>query len=234
MAVDSTPGAPPVPQPQTQDPDAFQTTIYIAHIPWVCHLLFSLSLLCERITFFLSFTLTRTQWTSEQEVQEAVEKFGEVKSCVIGECRSNGKSRGFAKVTFAHPGCACVAKKELDGSTSVFADAEKPLLVAYPKSTVSMPAPGMPTAPGMPMPAPGAPVVPPAAMAAMNKMFMNQMPPMPGMQMPPMNMPMPPMGMQMPPMGMPMPGMNMVVPGAPAPAPSGDGGASLLPFPGNR
>lgn len=147
------------------------------------------------------------QWKSEQDVREVVEKFGEVKSCVIGECRSNGKSRGFAKVTFAQPGCACAAKKELDGSTSAFPDGEKPLVVAYPKGVA------------------GAPVVPPAAMMAMNKMFMNQMPPMPGMPA----MGVPPMGMQMPPMGMPMP-----VPGAPARAPTGDGGASLLPLPANR
>ena len=215
MAVD-TPGSAPAPQsPQTQDPDAFQTAIYIAHIPWVCdasslfpHYLFHSRHVTVSVCA-LSLPQTNPQWKSEQEVREIVEKFGEVKSCVIGECRANGKSRGFAKVTFAHPGCACVAKKELDGSTAAFPDGEKPLVVAYPKGV------------------PGAPVVPPAAMVAMNKMFMGQMPPMPGM--PPM-----PMGMQMPPMGMPMPPMNMPVPGAPQRAPTGDSGASLLPFPANR
>ena len=221
MAVD-TPGSAPAPQPQVQDPDAFQTAIYIAHIPWVCgvsRFLFPSSTPLFNLSLSLSTRLSHhvcacKQWKSEQEIREAVEKFGEVKSCVIGECRSNGKSRGFAKVTFAHPGCACAAKKELDGSTSVFPDAEKPLVVAYPKGVA------------------GAPAVPPAAMMAMNKMFMNQMPPMPGM--PAMGVPPPPMGMQMPPMPMPMPGMNMPVPGAPAHAPTGDGGASLLPFPANR
>ena len=172
----------------------------------------------SRLLLLLVDLYALLQWVSEQEVREVAERYGAVQSCVLAECRTNGKSRGFAKVTYEQPGCARVAKQELNGRIDVFPDAEKPLVVEFPKpaSAVQQPQPPMGAA-GMPPMNPAAAAAAAAAMAAMG------MPPMNPGGMPPMGVPqqmypMPPPGMSMP---MPQPGMGDAA------------GASLLPLPAN-